>query len=118
MKNISKLALGLAISVPTLTLAQQYGAPVVQTLGVVSQLVGVLYGLLPVVAVLIFFMGVAYYIWKKMVGGEADNKILIWGVVALAVLFSLYGIIRVLQQVVGASNNAALSAPAIPRPGR
>jgi hypothetical protein len=118
MTKVSKLALGLALFSPVLVSAQQYGAPVVQSLGVVSQIVGVLYGLMPVVAVLAFFTGVAWYVWKKMRGEEVGNKVLLWGVVALAVLFSLYGLIRVLQQVVGANNNAALSAPPVPRPGR
>jgi uncharacterized membrane protein len=116
MKNFSKLLLIASIFTPIFVSAQQYGAPVIQSLGAVSQVVGVLYGLMPVVAVLAFFAGVAWYVWKKMTGGEADNKVLIWGVIALAVLFSLYGIIRVLANVVGATNNAAISAPAVPRP--
>jgi uncharacterized membrane protein len=118
MKNVTKLFISAALLTPVLVSAQQYGAPIVQSLGVVSQIVGVLYGLMPVVAVLAFFTGVAWYVWKKMRGEEVDNKVLVWGVIALAVLFSLYGIIRVLQAVVGANNNAAIPAPAIPRPGR
>jgi hypothetical protein len=120
MTKFSKLALvvGTVSAAPALVGAQQIGAPLVQTVGLFNSIVNSLSAIMPVVAVLVFAMGVVWYVWKKMTGGEVENKVLLWGVIALAVLFSLSGIIRLLQNIVGATGNDSLKPPVVAVPVR
>ncbi len=113
MKNISKLALGSALLFPMAVSAQKIGQPLVETVGLFKSLVNTLNSVMPVLAVLVFAMGVVWYVWKKMTGGEVDNKILLWGVIALAILFSLSGIIKLMQNIIGATGNSTLDAPVV-----
>ncbi len=57
-----------------------------------------------------FFFGVALYIYRS---GDKQNLeyargILLWGVVGLAVMFSVGGIVYVLQQTLGVKDNTHL----------
>jgi TRAP-type mannitol/chloroaromatic compound transport system permease large subunit len=113
MKNISKLATALLISTPVLVSAQKIGAPLMETANLFKSLVNTLNSVMPILAVLVFAMGVVWYVWKKMTGGEVENKVLLWGVIALAILFSLSGIIKLMQNIIGASGSSALVAPVV-----
>lgn len=51
-----------------------------------------------VLAVLFFFWGVAKYIWSDGSGKEDGRKIMIWGIVALFVMTSIWGIVAFIQK--------------------
>ena len=54
-------------------------------------------------ALLAFFYGIVEYIWGKRQGdsgkAKAGNEFMTWGLVALFVMFSVYGIIKLFQSI-------------------
>jgi hypothetical protein len=59
------------------------------------------------VAVLFFFWAIASYIWKLRDGKaeDGDKKRIIWAVVLLAVIFSVYALINISRQIFGLQDN-------------
>jgi hypothetical protein len=60
-------------------------------------------GIIITAAIIIFVWSVASYIWKLRDGkaDENDRKRMVWGIVLLTVLFSIYGLIRLSVQIFG-----------------
>lgn len=50
-----------------------------------------------ILALLFFFWGVAKYIWSEGQGKAEGKQIMIWGVVALFVMSSVWGIVKFIQ---------------------
>ena len=48
-------------------------------------------------ALFLFFWGVAKYIWSEGAGKEEGKKIMIWGVIALFVMSSVWGLVRFIR---------------------
>ncbi len=114
--------LGLSLlSLPAMSMAQgqlTYGRPIVEAAGTVQYLISLLSIIIPSAAVVVFFFLVFLFIWKKVRGEEDKNggKNLLWGVVALTVLFGLYGLIRLFGSVVGVNTDGStrIVAPSLP----
>ena len=68
-------------------------------------------------AVVAFLWGIVQYIWGVREGKpekiSAGNQFMIWGLVALFVMFSVYGIIRFMQKVTGTDTNNTITIPGI-----
>lgn len=66
-------------------------------------------------AVVAFFFGVARFIWGLREGKEADitngKQFMIWSLVGLFVMFSVYGIIKVTQSLVPGLNATSIDVP-------
>jgi hypothetical protein len=60
-------------------------------------------GIIITAAIIIFVWSVASYIWKLRDGkaDENDRKRMVWGIVLLTVLFSIYGLIRLSAEIFG-----------------
>ncbi len=94
-----------------------------QTLGNVTTLVqgagNILKLLIPMafaLAIIYFFYGVAKYIGK---GGdpkaqEEGKNIMIYGVIGIAVMASVYGIVAYLQSTVGITPGTTINVPTVP----
>lgn len=83
-----------------------------------SQTVVVAFGsLLMAGAVVIFFMGIVQYIWGLRSGDAAKAKVgsnfMLWGLVGLFVMFSVYGIVRLAQGIF--FNNQDITTITIPK---
>lgn len=73
--------------------------------------------LIPVVialAVLVFFWGLAMYIFKAGGKGGKGKEIMIAGLLGLFVMVSLWGIIRLMQNTLGVST-APVTIPQVPQ---
>jgi hypothetical protein len=90
--GFSLLAFGAAF-VPTLSSA----ATLLNTLSLVNTFANALIGLFITLAIVIFFWGLIGYLG----GGDADKpkglSRMLWGIVAIFVMVSIWGIIRLLQ---------------------
>jgi hypothetical protein len=65
-------------------------------------------------AVLFFFYGIVKYIWSVGAGKEEGKKIMVWGVVALFVMSSIWGIIRFFQsEILGGTGGTNMTIPTI-----
>ena len=102
--GFSALAL-LALSLPFIVLAQ--GVTVESTL---NRVLGILNGvifLFITIAIVVFFWGLISYLAN--IGGEDAAKkgiqLMLWGVIALFVMVSVWGIIRLLQNTFGVGGN-------------
>lgn len=99
--------------VPTLAFAQNLGnlnALVTNVRGLINSILPVLLAL----AVLYFFWGLITYIRSAgdPAAAEKGKSIMIWGIVALFVMVSIFGILNWLMQTTGL-NNTVIPTPTI-----
>ncbi len=82
-----------------------------------TDIVSLATGILAALALLVFFWGLVKYIVKAddEKAKEQGKNIMIWGVIALFVMFSVFGIVKFLQTSLGinAGNNTAPSIPKV-----
>jgi len=64
-------------------------------------------------ALLFFFYGVAKYVWSAGGDKEEGKKIMIWGVVALFVMSSVWGLVYFIRDNLGINNNTNMPIPTI-----
>ena len=77
--------------------------------------VGALFMTMSVVA---FFWGLLQFIWAKSNGGDGDKvkvgkDFMVWGLLALFIMFSVWGIIEFLGGVTGIKTGGNLEVPAV-----
>lgn len=117
MKKISGIALGkiatvTALVFPVVASAQ---AGVRELLGMAG---GIIQALIPIViglAVLVFLWGVLQYVIRSDDPGKAEARnFMLWGIIALFVMVSVWGLVNILRDTLRL-NPATPSAPAIPR---
>lgn len=116
---MNKIMYGAMSLFPMLALAGGAGG----TLGNITQLVtsaaNILRLLIPMafaLAIIYFFYGVAKYIGKAGDPKEAaaGKSIMIYGVIAIAVMASVYGIISYLQTTLGVTPGGSVTIPSVP----
>ncbi len=81
-----------------------------------SNLLNALIGMLITVAIVVFFWGLIKYLLSSGSTEEAHKGIhqMIWGVVAIFVMVSIWGLIALLQRTFGVDNNQARIPAAVP----
>ena len=112
---MKKIAISsVALLVPVLALAAETLTNFAQTIGdIISTLTPIVVAL----ALLFFFWGLAKYILAA--GDEAKQaegrSIMIWGVIALFVIVSVWGLVQVLQQTFlgGTNPDGSVTPPAV-----
>ena len=65
-----------------------------------DDLIDPLVGILMTLAILAFFYGLVLYIWNLRGGKDEGKAIMVWGVVAIAVMVSVWGLVNLLQRTV------------------
>jgi len=85
----------------------------------VGQAYGLIQGLIPVViglGVLVFLWGVLQYVIAKDDSGKEQGRVfMLWGIIALFVMVSVWGLVNILRETLDL-DNATPTAPGIPRP--
>lgn len=111
MKKIALLGIYLLPAVVLAQGASQYSR-------LVTDLLNIVQGLIPVAfaaAVLFFFWGLAKYILAA--GDEAakvaGKNIMIWGVIALFVMASIWGLIALMQSIFGVGQVGSVNVPKV-----
>ena len=102
------LIVGTSILLPLVASAQTLS----DTLVLASSLLNGIIGLFVTLAIVVFFWGLIKYLWSM---GQEDAheglKIMFWGIIAIFVMVSIWGIIRLLQ----GSLRVQSTEPIIPR---
>ncbi len=87
----------------------------------ITSIINIAIGILASLALLVFFFGLVKFIIKAgdPKEKEAGRTLMTYGVIALFVMFSVFGIVRFLQRAVGINetnqgNNQGLPPPTIP----
>jgi Flp pilus assembly pilin Flp len=91
--------------------------PLVQFVAAISKLEVAVIPVLIAAALIAFFYGLIRYILIAHKGAAAaanSRSVMIYGLIALFVMISVWGIIRIAQQAVGITGNEAPSTPIIP----
>lgn len=101
------------ITLPVFAFAQNLGRTRTLLDSADSIVSDILIPLVFTLALLFFFWGVAKYIWSEGQGKDDGRKIMIWGVVALAVMTSIWGIITFLSTELGLDSQGAVQIPTI-----
>jgi hypothetical protein len=77
-----------------------------------DSLINPLVGVLMTLAIAAFFYGLVVYIWNLRGGKDEGKAIMVWGVVAIFVMVSVWGLVKLLQRTfLGDGQN--YSAPAV-----
>ena len=108
----------VASSLPSITYAQEkLGKPRDIFAGIYGIVTSILIPLAFTLALLFFFWGVAKYILA--VGGDAKEegkKIMVWGVIALFVMSSVWGLVYFIRgELIGNTNPTTVPVPTIGR---
>jgi hypothetical protein len=113
LSKFLKINLVLAVAVFPILASAQLG----QTEGILNQVknivTDVLIPLAFTLALLFFFYGIAKYIWSVGQEKEEGKKIMIWGVIALFVMSSVWGLVSFIQGELNLSNNTSGKIPTI-----
>src|SRR3989344_4172162 len=112
-----KIALVLLLCVATIFVgAENLGETKTILQGAKDIVTNILIPLAFTLALLFFFYGVAMYIWSAGSDKEGSKKIMTWGVVALFVMASVWGLVNFLGSAVGVNRDGAPQVgPLIPR---
>ncbi len=103
---------------PSIAFAQAITlGPLVQFLRAISFLEATLIPILIAGALIVFFVGLVKYLWSSR--GDAgkhakDKSVMVWGLVALFVMVSVWGIVKLGQQAFGISGNETINTPIVP----
>lgn len=88
-----------------------------QTEGILNRVLDIVQTILvPLVftlALLFFFYGVVKYIWSEGQNKAEGKQIMIWGVIALFVMSSVWGLVRFIQGELNISENDSIKIPSI-----
>lgn len=107
------LILSTFLVIPMIASAQQL-TPVYNLLQSVMGLVRFAVPLLITLALIAFFWGLVQYIFKGAKGAAAGKNIMLWGLIALFVMVSVWGIISMAQDALGIRGSDVPEIPAIP----
>ncbi len=113
-KVITFLSSSLVLALPIVAgAATTAGDNIVDLIGAIETIVNNLVGVLMTLAVLAFFWGLVLYIFNA--GDEAKRKsgrgIMIWGVVALFVMVSIWGLVNFIGDAFGVDQTEAEVTP-------
>lgn len=103
------------VGLPSIVAAQQTAAQgLLGTLALANRILNGLVGLLILVAILAFFWGLIKYLFSG--GGEDKSeglKTMFYGVIAIFVMVSIWGIIKLLQNTFGVTQNTSITPDGI-----
>lgn len=125
-QTLTTLILTALLAIPTMALAQTSGVASINTglnnfgsiiRTLTGSVVSALSTLAATAAMVAFFYGIVQYIWGIREGDEGrvakGNLFLRWGLVALFVMFSVWGIIIYVQRIFGIDNANNIIIPTI-----
>lgn len=116
-KTLASLS-ALLLALPLAASAQSL-RPLANLISAIGALVGALVPILITLALVVFFWGLVRYLWGK--GGKTDHKagkeLMIWGLVSLFVMVSVWGIVRLAQDALGINPNVNPTSPRVLQPG-
>jgi hypothetical protein len=112
MKKLALIVGALALPLTSFAALGNISGLVTDIGGIVNQIIPILFA----IALLGFFYGLVMYIFGKEDNKDQAKKTMIWGVVALFVMASVWGLVTFIGNAVGINQAAAPSVtPLIPQ---
>lgn len=112
MNSNFKIAIaGALVFAPFLAYAETLGG----ILTIVNQLVGAATPIVVALALLYFFWGLGQFIFNSSDEGKRKDgiSIMIYGIIALFIMVSIWGIVNVLQTTFNVGGNPSIPAPRV-----
>ncbi len=111
---MKKIIYSLMLLAPTLAFAANFSPfyDLLAFLGIaIKSLIPIIFG----IAIIYFFWGLAQYIRSAGDPKKASEgkSIMVWGVIAIAVMLSIYGIVALLQNILGVNQNGPIPVPTV-----
>ncbi len=118
-RKIIAVGSALAMSSPLVALAQSrvgLGNSVIPVINDIITIVNALVPFMLTLAVLYFLWGLAKFVLAAGDEGSRDSgkSIMVWGVIAITVMVSLWGLVALLQGIFNIDKDAQFTAPKIP----
>lgn len=107
--RISTSIAAAVLSLPLLASAQTTGG-LFNLLSVAARVLNALVGIFVLAAIVVFFWGLVQYLLDVGEQKAKGLQTMIWGIIAIFVMVSIWGIVRILQQTVGVDSSAANQA--------
>lgn len=102
------------IAVPAITAAQTTAAQgLLGTLALANRILNGLVGLMILLAILAFFWGLIQYLFSGEEMKAEGLKKMFYGVIAIFVMVSIWGIIKLLQNTFGVTQNTSITPDGI-----
>ncbi len=112
---MKKILIGLILFSPAIMLANSDGTGLSGFLGNLTGLANQAYALIIALIVLAFAWGVLKFVFQSGDDQAKGKNMMIWSIIAITVLFSIWGIVRIFQETVGVDGgDRNINAPAIP----
>ncbi len=105
-------ASGLVSALPMVALAQTQN--ILGVLDFFQKLFNGLIGFFITFAIVVFFWGMIQYLWKVDEEKSKGLQTMMWGVIAIFVMVSIWGIIRLLQNTFGVGGGGAITPGTVP----
>ena len=113
IKKIAQLTgVTSALLLPSLVFAQQ-AAGLMGTLTLAGRFMNGVIGLFVTLAIVIFFWGLIQYLLQVGEKKAEGIQIMFYGVLAIFVMVSIWGIVRLFQVTFGVQNNSAVPIPTV-----
>ncbi len=113
MIKLKKIFVILTAFTPTLVSAQERLSGTKKFFeavrGIVATLIPIAFGL----ALMFFFWGIAKYIWSAGSSKEEGKQIMLWGVIAVFVMSSIWGIVAFIGDSFGIDQETNMNIPTI-----
>lgn len=122
LRRMVKMAPWALAAAPFLVLAQGRGQGLLDgDTSFVEQLAGAVGDILQWLVVIFIALAVVYFLWGLLTfmrsSGEDRTKArtdMLWGVIIIAVMVSVWGLVEFLQDLVGVDSNVTPQTPSIP----
>ena len=114
MKILFRTGLFISAFLPIITRAEDAIDISTRLLGQIKDIIDVSIPIVVSLAILAFFWGLVRYIWSQ--GGEGKieaKKVMLYSLVAVFIMVSLYGIIALAQSTFGVSGKGNFTAPRV-----
>lgn len=114
MNKLSKIGVAAAVAaLPLLSLAQTYNTPAENVLATVQRILNIVVPIVVTLALIYFLWGLAQYILSA---GDEEKKtdgkhIMIWGIIALFVMVSVWGLVRFISGTTGVGQDQQINLP-------
>lgn len=92
------------------------GGSIIPVINDIITIVGALVPFMLTLAVLYFLWGLAKFVLAAGDEGarESGRSIMVWGVIAITVMVSLWGLVALLQEIFNVNDSASYVAPPVP----
>ena len=114
VSNLGAVIATTAVFTPLLALAQPVGGNIIALLGLIEQVVGRLIPIVVALALIWFIWGLIQFLIAADSEGRDDGKSKMWwGIIALFVIVSIWGIVAFIGHILGINQTTNITPPKV-----